>query len=155
MSRISRHAMWMKIAETASLRSTCYRGNVGAVIVRSNNILSIGYNGPAAGERHCTGHTCERTAAGGCERSLHAEANAIDRAISSIIDADLYVTDSPCWKCASYIFSSHISRVFYSRLYRNTIGLEFLDKGRIPAYQITPAGHIIDRNKELMPDDFE
>ena len=43
----------MKFAETASFRSTCLRAHCGAVIVKDDTIISIGYNGSPRGLKNC------------------------------------------------------------------------------------------------------
>ncbi|MEE9376623.1 MAG: hypothetical protein V3V33_01130 [Candidatus Lokiarchaeia archaeon] len=52
--RISKDNYFMKIAEVVSMRSTCIKRNVGAVLVKDNHILSTGYNGAPSGLPHCT-----------------------------------------------------------------------------------------------------
>ena len=43
----------MSMAELASKRSTCLRRQVGAVIVRDNQVLATGYNGAPKGLPNC------------------------------------------------------------------------------------------------------
>lgn len=54
MQRISRDHMFMEMAEIASMRGTCDRAYVGAVIVIENRPVSCGYNGAPPGHKHCT-----------------------------------------------------------------------------------------------------
>lgn len=148
--RISRHQMFMEIARTISKRSACLRLNVGAILVdQNNNIVSIGYNGPASGERHC--ETCQVEGKGGCSRSHHAEHNAIQRlALSSWNGAlSLYVTHSPCLKCAKEIHhSTIIKRVFFEVPYRDSAPLIYLDKEvGIEVYQVIPSGQVFPYDK--------
>ena len=51
--RPSRDEMFMNIAKQVSERSTCYRIQVGCVLVRDDRIISIGYNGASPGSEHC------------------------------------------------------------------------------------------------------
>jgi dCMP deaminase len=44
---------FMTIAMMASMRSTCLRRRVGAVVVRDHQIVSTGYNGAPRGTAHC------------------------------------------------------------------------------------------------------
>ena len=53
MKRPERSDYYMAISELASLRSTCLSRKVGAVIVKNDNPISFGYNGPAKGVEHC------------------------------------------------------------------------------------------------------
>lgn len=154
--RISRPQMFMGIAEVAAQRSTCFRGNVGAVVVKDRDVLSMGYNGPVAGEPHCLGNDCEKTSSGGCMRSLHAEDNALNRASlklghSNLSDCDLYCTYSPCINCAQCLLMHRIRRFFYRYAYRVTDGIErLLDEPRLKIYQITPSGVIIERRTNMI-----
>lgn len=145
--RISRHQLFMGIAELAAKRSTCFRGNVGAVIVVDNNPVAIGYNGPPSGEPHCQGNDCPLTN-GGCSRSIHAEDNALARASVYVYGpylADLYVTSSPCHGCAARIIQSHmIRRVFYQSPYRITTGIEELIHENIDVYRFSPSGYLVE-----------
>lgn len=161
--RISRFHMFLNIAEVAATRSTCSRANVGALVVKDNDIVSIGYNGPASGEPHCIGSGC--AVGGKCVRSIHAEKNAVDRAIRKLNQqrkrmtsqeirdfggdgmarSDVYCTYSPCIDCARMIFNNYVGRFFYRYSYRDPEGLKFLiaNAPSMGIYRITPSGIII------------
>lgn len=65
---------------------------------------------------------------------LHAESNAISKCAkwhSSTEGATLYVTLSPCMECAKLIIQAGISRVCYLDIYRDTSGIDFLEKNGI------------------------
>jgi len=79
MARESWDIYFMLIAKQVASRSTCPRAAVGAVIVKDNHILSTGYNGAPAGELHCTDVGCQMIN-GHCERTVHAETNAVAQA---------------------------------------------------------------------------
>lgn len=147
--RISREAMFMEIAETVAKRSTCLRNNVGAIIVRNNNIASIGYNGVASGCEHCTLETCIGK---GCNRAIHAEINALDRLLPPVtiggIEDSLFVTVSPCIHCAYEIVRRQIQNVYYRNPYRDLEGLHYLIKYGINVYKILPSGEIIKEGTE-------
>ena len=107
MSRLSREEYYMNIAVQTSLRSTCIRRKVGAIIVKDDRILSTGYNGAPSGIPNCC-DDCKR-----CYRSahnipsgqmldmcyaVHAEQNAIMNALKTGEDlkgAALYVNTYP------------------------------------------------------------
>ena len=111
--RISREQMFMDIAEVVAKRSACLRNNVGAVIVNeNNNIIAIGYNGPAAGVPQCTYENCHA----GCDIAIHAEDNAILRMPPLSTDSyyKLFCTVSPCKDCARLIYGREdIREVYY------------------------------------------
>jgi len=153
--RITRHQMFMQIAEVVSRRSTCFRRNVGAVLVHGKNIVSIGYNGPPAGEPHCTGMTCPTNNV--CTRAIHAEINAINRydlysaSAARYSGLVMYVTESPCIACAARIVDEHrIHSLYFMHPYRDPAGVNHL-ANEVPVYRMTPAGDIIDyRTGELL-----
>ena len=83
--RTSKENYYLDIADAVSERSTCMRRRYGAIIVRSDEIISTGYNGAPRGRKNCSDlGFCAREAlkipSGEryelC-RSVHAEANAI------------------------------------------------------------------------------
>ena len=70
---------------------------------------------------------------------LHAESNAIAKvsgSTESSEDATLFVTTAPCIHCAKMIFQSGIKSVFYRDTYRDSIGLDFLEKCNIEIEQV-------------------
>lgn len=148
MERISRQTMFMQMAEAASRRSTCFRRNVGAIIVVNNNVVSIGYNGPPSGEDHCRGNDCVPAGFVGCQRSIHAERNALQRWKNpgAHVSAQMYVTESPCADCCTLIRAFDVfSAVYYLNEYRITDGLDHLVKAGIAVIRMTPSGYMIDR----------
>lgn len=109
---------FMDIARTVATRATCDRLHVGAVVVRARRIVATGYNGSPPGEAHCddVGHLMVD---GGCQRTIHAEANALlhaDR--DALVGATLYVTHRPCFTCLKLIRSAGVLRVVYAQEYR-------------------------------------
>lgn len=147
--RISRQQMFMEMAEVASKRSTCVRNAVGAVITYENRVISIGYNGPAAGEPHCTGSSCPLVR-GKCVKAIHAEVNAINFILHSAHlitigsdEFDLYVTTAPCLKCASHIKEQNIKRIFFKSAYGDFKGLDHLKQWQRQVYQLTSSGYIL------------
>lgn len=111
------------IAKQIATRSTCFRRDVGAVIVKEKNILATGYNGAPMGMEHCLTRGCIKDEMNlghyvGNEycRAVHAEQNAICQAArfgNPVDGATLYITDVPCGVCAKIIINSGITRVEY------------------------------------------
>lgn len=65
---------------------------------------------------------------------LHAESNAIAklaRSNNSGLDADIFITHSPCIECAKLIYQSGIRNVFYRENYRDNTGIDFLQKSGV------------------------
>jgi dCMP deaminase len=130
-NRPSFDEMYMAIAEIVSLRSTCLRGKIGAVIVKDTRIVSIGYNGAPAKLGQCDEFGCIKdTDRGGCIRTIHAEQNAIAYAARVGIPLEgstLYVTMSPCIDCAKLIIATGIKKVIYKEKYRKGYAVDYLE----------------------------
>ena len=70
---------------------------------------------------------------------LHAESNAISKLAKSNnsgLGASLFVTHAPCLECAKLIYQSGISSVLYRNAYRDSAGVEFLEKSGIKVEQL-------------------
>jgi dCMP deaminase len=119
----------MRAAYLYAELSTARRLKVGALIVKDDRIVSIGYNGMPSG----WDNNCELELEDGTIKTkpevLHAESNAISklaRSSESGLDADIFVTHSPCLDCAKLIYQSGIRRVYYANAYRDDSGIAFL-----------------------------
>ena len=125
--RISREEYLMREAWNASLRSSCLRLQVGAILSRDGRVVVTGYNGSLSGLDHCTPLTCNPTTP--CTATVHAEVNCVYFAARLGISTHgtfMYTTDSPCRKCAEAIIQSGVSVVIYDREYRDTEPLGLL-----------------------------
>mgnify|MGYP001490103392 FL=1 len=121
---------YLKMALEWGELSYCKRRKVGALIVKDNMIISDGYNGTPTGFENI----CEDDEGYTKWYVLHAEANAIAKVSSSTQStngATLYITLSPCKECSKLIFQSGIKRVVYNKKYKDTSGLEFLEKAGV------------------------
>lgn len=150
MTRCTRHQMFMSMALAAAKRSTCYRLNVGAVLVKDHNVISIGYNGAPAGQSHCTGQGCQYFTPNGCKVN-HAEANALVRAgalqhHASARGCTLYCTHSPCNDCVELILNwGHLKALYYEQEYRDRTPVErLLRDSEVPVFRLLPSGYVID-----------
>ena len=135
---------FMKTAETFADCSTAIRLHVGAIIVKGDRIISIGYNGmPSGWDNNCEdyygldlkGNPTLVTK----PEVLHAETNAIAklaRSTESGLGATLFVTHAPCLDCAKLVYQSGINSVYYRNNYRDSAGLEFLNKAGVTVEQI-------------------
>jgi dCMP deaminase len=134
---------YMKMAETFAECSTARRLQVGAVIVKDDRIISIGYNGmPSGWDNNCE---TEEKVQGGVTllktkpEVLHAETNAIAKLAKSNesgLDSTLFVTHAPCLDCAKLVYQSGISSVYYRNTYRSDAGLQFLEKAGVKVEMI-------------------
>lgn len=117
----------MQAAYVYSKLSTANRLKVGAVIVKDNRIISIGYNGtPSGWDNECEVDGVTKP------EVLHAETNAIAKVARSSENCQgstIFVTTAPCIDCAKLIYQSGITRVVYDTPHlRSDDGLQFLKK---------------------------
>ena len=132
---------YMKTAEIFAELSHARRLHVGAIVVKDDRIISIGYNGMPSGWENDCEHEIEAEGGDDVEivlktkpEVLHAETNAIAklaRSTESGVDADIFITHSPCLDCAKLIYQSGIKRVWYGSEYRDSAGPDFLRKSGI------------------------
>ena len=132
--------LYNNIAHEVAKMSHARRLQVGAVIVKDDRVISMGYNGmPAGWDNNCESEETEfdlitktRTGNGVLTTRpevLHAESNAIAKLAKSNDSgdgADIFVTHAPCMECSKLIFQSGIRRVYYSQDYRDDSGIKFL-----------------------------
>lgn len=129
----------MGMAKLLAERSTCNRGQVGALLVKDNRVVSTGYVGAPSGEPHCLEAGCELGLDGGCIRTVHAEANTLAYAAKEGISTNgthLYVTLSPCINCAKLLINAGVKKVFYLKKYRDTSGIDLLNNRGIATVQV-------------------
>jgi dCMP deaminase len=121
---------YIKIAQTISEASYCQRKKVGAIIVKNDNIIAIGYNGTISG----FDNICELDNGKTKPDVLHAESNAIAKCAKSENNSNestMYITLSPCYECAKIIIQSGIIKIVYLEQYRDTSGIDLLIKAGI------------------------
>ena len=129
----------MRTAYNYAELSSARRLKVGAIIVKDNRIISIGYNGMPEG----WDNNCEHIQDDGTLKTrpevLHAEMNALGKLARSNESGDgaaMFITHSPCTECAKLIHVSGIRRVFYSEDYRSRDGITFLEQCGIPVSKV-------------------
>jgi dCMP deaminase len=139
---------FMDTAERFAQLSSAKRLKVGAVVVQDNRIISIGYNGTPAG----WDNVCEEVVTPTLpylqgdgptlktkEEVIHAEANAISKLARDGErgnGASLFCTHAPCIQCAKLIYGAGIKSFYYRDTYRDTLGIEFLEKCNIEVTKI-------------------
>lgn len=134
---------YMKVAETFAGLSSARRLQVGAIVVKDDRIISIGYNGmPSGWDNNCENEVTVPPRVVLLETKkevLHAETNAIAKLAKSTESgngATLFVTHSPCLDCAKLVYQSGINSVFYRNAYRNDEGIKFLEKAGVSVQKI-------------------
>jgi len=137
---------YMETAESFANCSTAKRLKVGAIVVdpKTGAIISVGYNGTLPGEDNC----CEEHDAQGNimwtkEEVLHAEENAIAKLARSNCSAEgalMFVTHSPCVKCARMIVASGIKKVYYGEKFTGHIesGIPLLERNKVITHHVDP-----------------
>jgi dCMP deaminase len=153
---------YMETAETFAELSHARRLHVGAIVVKDDRIISIGYNGmPSGWDNNCedTVFVLDEEVMGTNMNSLgytqtdkgnwtklkskpevlHAETNAIAKLAKSNesgMGATMFITHAPCLDCAKLIYQSGISSILYRNSYRDTSGIMFLEKSGITVEQM-------------------
>ena len=156
---------YMKTAEVFAGLSSARRLHVGAIVVKDDRIISIGYNGmPVEWNNNCEIKEYFPSEAGGWidppeieqqwpltgkdgrryrlktrPEVLHAESNAlakVARSTNSSEGATLFVTHAPCLECAKMIYQAGIAEVIYENEYKDNDGLEFLMKCKVRIYRV-------------------
>ena len=144
-NRIDLDEAYMQMAEIWAKRSKANRLQVGALIVKDNQITSDGYNGMPSGAKD---EVCEELVwpddYGGVDgiggppdkvtrtkrEVLHAESNALMKISKNggvgAEGATLYTTYSPCFECSKLITQAKIKRVVYRNQYRDLGGVDLL-----------------------------
>jgi len=134
---------FMKTAEIFAVLSTAKRLQVGAIIVKDERIISIGYNGtPSGWDNQCESKMYIAEPEPGYFQDekgyyrlitksevLHAETNAISKLAKSTesgYNASMFCTHTPCLDCAKLIYQSGITTLYYKSKYRSEDGIKFL-----------------------------
>jgi dCMP deaminase len=133
----------MKTAETFAELSHARRLHVGAIVVKDDRIISIGYNGmPAGWDNDCEDvvqHSDDTVTLKTKPEVLHAETNALAKLAKSTEsgnNASMFITHAPCLDCAKLIYQSGINAVFYRDAYRSEDGIHFLKQSKVNVEQI-------------------
>ena len=134
--RPSKDDYFMGLAKLAAQRTTCIRRGVGCVLVNERgHILSIGYNGVAAGLPHCNElkpgldawqqtealpeyfpHACAGHNLPPGQDScgaVHAEVNAVLQCRDPWAIAAAYVTLSPCVPCLKLLLNTSCKEIVF------------------------------------------
>jgi len=136
---------WFSMCEILSSWSEDESTKVGCVVVsKTNDLLSIGWNGLPRGIKHTTDKN---------ERPLkykffeHAESNAVansSRNGISLKDSILFIPHFPCSTCARLIIQSGISEVYVKKtLLDSEFAKRWEDEIRISTELLHEAGIII------------
>jgi dCMP deaminase len=134
---------FMQMAHLVATRATCPRRHVGAIVVKDKHVLSGGYNGSLPGLPHCDDIGCLIEGTSGCQRTIHAEMNAIAQAARhgiSLSGSIIYVTTFPCMSCFKSIIAVGIIEVIYGSEYREDVGLGLAQLAGVKVRKYDDAG---------------
>jgi len=113
----------LKLASTIAERSTCKRRQVGCVLTDAHGrVLSMGHNGVAKGQEHCTDKPCpgancpSGTGLDKCE-AIHAEQNALMFCADVMKIHACYVTASPCINCVKMLMNTSCNEIHFLEKY--------------------------------------
>lgn len=137
--RDSKDSHFLQMAKLVATQGTCYRRQVGCVLVNSrNHVLATGYNGVAAGMPHCNdigkmltvdgaigeheeaeypnrcngSHSPSGTNLDACQ-AIHAEQNALLQCKDVYAIKTAYVTAAPCVHCIKLLLNTSCERIVY------------------------------------------
>jgi len=128
------HAFFMEEVERMASRSSCCKIHVGAILVLDTHIISTGYNGTPRGDKNCDQvfvKEMSRKSLGeekfldlhktfSTRHEIHAEKNCVIDALlrgTTIQNAILYCSYSPCFDCSKLLLRCGIKEVFYKETY--------------------------------------
>ena len=129
-----------KLMETAmsfSELSKCAAKKVCCILYKNGNIISLGLNGTSPGTVNCcekftkingVWNTIKAGVISPCEtqddhyfwslyNEIHAEMNAISKALVPVQGATAIVTHAPCLNCAKAFLAFGINRIYYKNKY--------------------------------------
>jgi dCMP deaminase len=157
---------YMDVAQRFSELSSAKRLKVGAIVVKDDRIISIGYNGMPAGwdnecekrvyidpsklSRNC-GYVYLDEDGSSYELKtkpevIHAEANAIAKLAKGNESGEgskMFLTHAPCIDCAKQMYAAGVNMVFYKNSYRDTQGVDFLEKCGINVVKVISPGETV------------
>ena len=120
---------WLNMCDQVAAWSNCPRAQVGSFIIKDNQPISQGFNGPPKGAaRLCGGSKCERDTLNiksgtSTEIGCQAAKNGI-----ALDGATLIVNCEPCLSCSKLIHHSGISLVIIGGRGYSKAGIEYLEK---------------------------
>lgn len=138
---LDNHPEFIKILMETTINfaklSKCAAKGVCCLLYKEGNIISIGLNGTAPGSFNCNdlfkkenGKWYNKTENGlilckdqeehhnwSLYNEIHAEVNAISKALVSVDGAVAFVNYSPCFNCAKTLVAFGITKIYYNKKY--------------------------------------
>lgn len=144
--RPSKDQWAISLAQATAARATCLRRQVGCALLNARgHVLATGYNGVAAGQKHCNeliysmdfihtskpynykttathphaclgAHSPSGTNLDGCQ-AIHAEQNALLQCRDVYTIHTCYVTASPCITCVKLLLNTSCEKIVFVEEY--------------------------------------
>ena len=134
---------YMDVAQRFSELSSAKRLQVGAIVVKDDRIISIGYNGmPSGWDNNCEDYiqlSDDTITTKTKPEVIHAEANAIAKLAKGNESGDgstMFLTHAPCIDCAKQMYAMGVKTVYYRDSYKSDEGLTFLEKCSIMVFKV-------------------
>lgn len=127
---------FMEMAVAFSKTSEAERLKVCSLIVKNDQVISIGINGTIKGWET---NICEDAEGKTQWFVKHAEIQALNKlrkSSESSVGATMFVTHSPCMGCVLDILDSGIKEVYYLHQYRDSSGIDFLRSHGVAVEQV-------------------
>ena len=127
---------YMSLAKNAATMSFAVRLKVGAILVKDGRIIADAWNGAGTGFENI----CEDEDGETLPHIIHAEENVVIKvagSTESALGGVLYITHSPCVKCARLLAQLKISRVVYLDEYRDEEGKRLLELAGVLVESLT------------------
>lgn len=124
---------YFDFAKQCSALSRAVRLQVGAVVVKDDNIIAFSWNGtPRGWDNRCEDLVHNELVT--LPTVIHAEMNCLHklaRSTESGFGATMFCTHAPCVPCSVGIIQSGIKEVYYDLDYRDHKGIDALRKSNI------------------------
>ncbi len=132
---------FMKLAQEEAEKSKCTRSKVGAVLVKDEKVIAVGYNGPLEAGINCLTVGCIRTKLNvpHGERNdmcygVCAEQNAIFICAQNGISCnggEIYTTRQPCSICVKAMMAAGIKKVCFIETRADEFSNELLENSKM------------------------
>jgi len=123
---------WMQMVDQLAQASTC-RVKIGAIILKENYVVGMGYTGSVHGDFHCEEDKCllvnnhgekgSSDSGESCIRTIHAEMNAIlkceVRGSEKFDWLTCYCTYMPCLDCFKALLQIGVRTFIYKNWYKD------------------------------------
>lgn len=150
--------VWLNVAMQIASRSPAPDKQVGAVAVdRNGNILGYGFNHNVDSRDPYTVDLNGKTK----DSTLHAEDEVLQRAAEigrSLEGATLYITHSPCTRCAARLIRAKVKRIYYIEEFKNGLSHDMLLDHGIDLIQVVGVSEEADQkiiDQEDLEDHFD